>query len=211
MKYYDVAQNTPEWSALRIGRITASNMDCIISPTGKQSTQVDKYLNKLISEQITGESSDKFQGNVHTDRGHEYEQEAADYYSMLTDVELKKAGFCTTDDGSLGCSPDRFVGDDGVLEIKTGLPHIMIEYYLSGKLEQDHRPQTQSTLYITERQWIDTMLYNPLIKPIIIRSTRSDQFINDMVSFTNSAFKLMEEKKSIMKTKGFFTEEKKAA
>ncbi len=207
MKIHDVQQSTPEWKSLRLGRITASNMDCIISPTGKESTQVDKYLNKLLAEQITGESADTFDGNAHTDRGHEYEQEAADYFAMLHGVELKRVGFVTTDDGRLGCSPDFLVGDDAVLEIKTGLPHIMVQYYLSGKLEQDHRSQTQATLYVTERNRCFTMLYNPLIKPIIIESPRNVPFITAMLQFTDNAFKLMEQKKAKLRECGFFAED----
>jgi YqaJ-like viral recombinase domain len=211
MIHHEVTQGEDAWKKLRLGIITASNMDCIISPTGQESKQVEKYIHKLLSEQITGESSDTFEGNFNTERGKEYEQEAADYYSMVNSVELQKVGFCTTNDGRLGCSPDRFVGDDGILEIKTALPHIMVQYYLSGKLEQDHRPQTQSTLYIAERQWADTMLYNPMFKPIIIRSNRNGVFITDMLGFTDKALKMLDEKKKKLREQGCFYEPTEAA
>ena len=207
-KFHDVQQNTPEWKALRLGRITASNMNCIISPTGKESTQVDGYINELLYEQITGVRADTFEGNSHTDRGHEFEQEAADYFSMMyPDLELKRVGFVTTDDGRLGCSPDFLAGDDALLEIKTGKPSVMMEYYLSGNLEQKHRPQTQATAYITERARIFTMLYNPNIKPIIVESPRNGPFITAMLQFTDKAFVLMEEKRAALKQQGFFAED----
>jgi hypothetical protein len=206
-KFHDVEQNTPEWKALRLGIITASNMDSIISPTGVESKSVDKYINKLIAEQITGESADTFEGNPHTARGHEYQQEAADYFAMLHGVELKQVGFVTTDDGLLGCSPDYLIGDDAFLEVKTGLPHIMVENYLSGKLEQSHRPQTQATAYILQRNRCFTMLYNPLIKPIIIESKRNDQFIMDMIRYVANAMQMMQKKKAILAEQGFFAED----
>lgn len=203
MKTIECTQGSPEWHTARMGKVTASGMDQIISPTGKESTQAEKYMNKIIAEIVTGESCDIFKGNVHTERGKEWEQEAAEYYSMLRGVELTKVGFCVTDDGLVGCSPDRFIGDDGMLEIKTGLPHIMIEYALNDKLEQEHRPQTQSGLFVTDRQWVDTMLYHPLMKPIIIRSDRNDIYIKTMCGYLDGFHTRMKDKISLLRNKGY--------
>ena len=195
MKIIECEQNSPEWFAARLGKITASNMDKIITPTGQQSKQTEKYITQLIAEIITGESAEKFKGNQHTERGHELEQEAADYYAMVKRVELQPIGFCLTDDEMIGASPDRLVGDDGMLEIKTCIPSIMIEYYEKkdpkSALEQDYKPQTQTGLYIVGRKWIDTMLYCPRMKPIIVRSLHNGNFIMDMVRYTKAAHKTM--------------------
>ena len=51
------------------------------------------------------------------------EAEAADWYEFDQDVTTQRVGFITDDGRTMGCSPDRFVGDDGLLEIKTPLPH----------------------------------------------------------------------------------------
>ena len=203
MKIHDVIQGDEDWHKIRLGRFTASCMDQIISPTGKQSTQVDKYINKLIAERITERSCDPFKGNVHTERGKTLEEEAADYYAMVRNVEPQIIGFCTTDDDLIGCSPDRFIGDDGILEIKTCLPHIMVEQYLKDSLEQDHRPQTQCCLLVTGKSWIDTMLYCPDMKPIIMRSTPKDDYISDMLKFTNEAHTKMTARMAEIMTKGF--------
>lgn len=202
MRIIEVEQNSPEWFAARLGRVTASCMEKIISPTGKESSQADKYMNQLIAETITGESSETFKGNVYTDRGKDWEQEAADYYAMLRGVELTKIGFCVTDDGFTGCSPDRFVGEDGMLEIKTGLPHVVIEYYLNEKLEQEHRPQTQCGLFVTDRKWIDTMLFHPLMKPIIIRAERNEPYISDMKNYIEKFRKNMQDRITLLRNKG---------
>jgi YqaJ-like viral recombinase domain len=132
VKTIDCTQGSIEWTAARLGRITASNMEKIISPTGHESKQGDKYMNRLIAEIITGQSEESFAGNAHTERGNEFEQEAADYYAALNDLELQPVGFCLTDDGAIGCSPDRLIGEQGMLEIKTGLGHIFIESALTG-------------------------------------------------------------------------------
>ncbi len=203
MKIIDCEQNSPEWYAARLGKITASGMSSIISPTGKQSVSVSKYVSKLIAEIITGQSDEAFKGNIHTERGHALEDEACDYYAMLRGVEPQRVGFCVTDDDKIGCSPDRLIGDDGMLEIKTCLSSIMIDHYENEKLEQEHRPQTQCGLYVTGRQWIDTMLYHPSMKPIIVRSERNTPYIMDMVKFSNEAHQSLRARMVNLAQKGF--------
>lgn len=203
MKIIECEQGSPEWFAARVGKVTASCMEKIITPTGKESTQADKYMNQIIAEIITGESAEAFNGNIHTDRGKEYEEEAVNYYAMLNGIDPKKIGFCVTDDDKLGCSPDRFVGEDGMLEIKTGLPHVLIESALNNKLEQEHRPQTQCGLFVTGRVWVDTMLYNPKMKPIIIRAKRNNSFIVDMNTALTKFHAGMTDKIRKLKTSGY--------
>lgn len=209
MKIIEVEQNTPEWYAARIGRFTASNMDKIISSTGKKSTQVEKYVTKMLGEIVTGQPEEGYT-NKHMERGKTMEQEACDYYAMLRQVDPKKVGFCITDDGIMGCSPDRFVGEDGILEIKTCIPSIMIEQWEKtnpkGALEQDHRPQTQCTLHIVPRKWIDTMLYCPGMKPLIVRSERNTPFLMDMVRYTMEAHTSLTARRLALQNKGYVEE-----
>lgn len=203
MKVIDVDQNSPEWESAKAGKFSASNMHKIISPTGKPSKQVDSYIDELIAERITGELSGSFKGNVHTERGHELEDEAADYYAMLNGVDPQRIGFCLTDDDVLGASPDRLIGEDGMLEIKTCLPRIMVEMYQCETLEQDHRPQTQCGLYVLGRKWIDTMLYCPKMKPVIIRSEVKTDYVMDMIALTKAAHTKLVERIALITAKGY--------
>ena len=41
----------------------------------------------------------------------------------------------------MGCSPDRLVGDDGLVEIKAPLPQTQVGYSISGELSERFRPQ----------------------------------------------------------------------
>jgi hypothetical protein len=52
------------------------------------------------------------------ERGLIVEAEAADWYEFDHDVTVQRVGFITDDDHTMGCSPDRLVGDEGLLEIK---------------------------------------------------------------------------------------------
>jgi hypothetical protein len=178
-------------------------MDKIITPTGERSTQATKYMHQLIAEKISGEPCDDFKGNKHTERGKEWEPEAADFFAMTKGVELVRASFCTTDDGLIGCSPDYFVGDDELLEIKTGLPHVLVDYYLSGKLEQDHRPQTQAGLLVTGRKRITTMLFHPEMKPIIALAERNVPYLISMQTMIDDFNRKMNEKIALITARGF--------
>jgi hypothetical protein len=206
MKIISCEQNDEVWEKARNGRITSSGMSNIITPTGKKSSSRDKYISRLIAEQIRGEK-DGWIGNKHSERGHEFEQEAVDYYSMLYGVEPIKVGFCLYDDELIGASPDRFVGEDGILEVKTCLSEIMIEHYEKESpqdfLEQEHRPQTQSQLFVTGRKWVDTMLYCPLMKPIVVRSVMNLSYLMDMLSWTKEAKTSLETRLENIKNKGF--------
>lgn len=206
MKIIECEQNDLAWQEARIGRFTASNMSMIISSLGKQSVSVDKYITNIIAEIITGKAEESF-SNKHMERGKTMEEEAADYYSMIRRCDLKKVGFCVSDDDIMGCSPDRFVGDDGVLEIKTCLPKIMVEYYEKpnpeGALEQEHRSQTQATLHInSERKWIDTMLYCPDMEPIIVRSERMNGYLMDMMRYMSQARVSLTHRLTILRERG---------
>jgi hypothetical protein len=51
------------------------------------------------------------------------EAEATDWYEFDQDVTVQRVGFITDENHTVGCSPDRLVGDEGLLEIKAPLPH----------------------------------------------------------------------------------------
>ncbi len=74
------------------------------------------------------------------ERGLIAEAEAADWYEFDHDVTVQRIGFITDDEHTMGFSPDRLVGDDGVLEIKAPLPQTQIEYWISGELGERFRP-----------------------------------------------------------------------
>lgn len=66
-------QGSDEWFRARKGRITASNADRILTPTGKDSSQWDSYAIELVAECIRPDETPAFIGNSHTDRGNELE------------------------------------------------------------------------------------------------------------------------------------------
>jgi hypothetical protein len=73
----------------------------------------------------------------------------------------------------MGCSPDRLVGDDGLLEIKAPLPHTQVEYWISDELNERFRPQLQGQLYISQRRWVDIVCWHD-VPPKLVRRIEPD-------------------------------------
>jgi len=179
MIIYDCKQGEPEWFKARMGVITSSDFSKIITPkTMKLSSSHDMIANKVVAQRITGEDETDFTGNKWTERGHELEPEAASMYELINEVETTTIGFATRDDGLVGCSPDRFVGDQGGLEIKCPAAHTHLASFFANSIADDHKCQVQGCLLITGFKWWDVMSYHPNFPPSIIRVERDEEFID---------------------------------
>lgn len=172
----DMPQGSPEWTAARIGIPTASNFSKIITPkTMKPSSASGGYLNKLLAEWILGVSLDETVSGL-MERGRELEGEAVKYYELLNDVTTETVGIILRDDRKVGCSPDRFVGQDGGLEVKCPAPHTHVGYLLNG-VDDEYRCQVQGAMWLTGRQWWDLLSYHPDMPPALCRIERDEVFI----------------------------------
>ena len=177
---YDCIQGTPEWAALRCGIPTASQFHRIITPGRKASKSQDAYLYELIAEKLTGEPTVGFTSHW-MDRGSELEAEAVNYYEFQRECETVKVGFVTNAAGTIGASPDRFVGDTGALEIKVPKPGNHIAYLLQdGEAYSDHKIQTQGQIWVAQREWNDLLSYCPGLPFALYRVERDEDFIADM-------------------------------
>ena len=173
---YDFPQGSVEWHAARLGRPTASNFGRIITPTGKPSASADGYMHELIAERMLGYALNTESVDF-MERGKALESQAGAWYELRRGVDTETVGFCLTDDEQAGCSPDRFVGLDGGLEIKCPSPAVHVGYLLDGGISAKYRPQVQGSLWITGRWWWDTMSYHPDLKPALVRAERDPDYI----------------------------------
>lgn len=203
MKIHNVEQGTDEWKALRLGIPTGSSFDKIITSTGKASTQADGYMALLLAEIMTGKPTMTFEKTPWMERGNELEAEAAQFYELQTDLAAVKIGFCTNDDGTIGASPDRLIGDDGLLEIKCPAPHTHVQYLLSGKVDRGYWPQIQGQLFITGRKWCDWMSYNPEMPAVIMRVERDEEFITALDTALKDFLKKLETSRKTLTDRGY--------
>jgi len=177
----DCAQNSPEWYQHRSGIPTCSDYATLIAK-GKgaaESVGRQKLVKVKAGELITGKPTDSF-SNVHTDRGHTMEQEVCDLYAFMENVEPQVVGFVRN--GQTGGSPDRFIGDNGILEIKTKLPHILIDVIKDDEFPSEHKAQCQGLLSVCEREWIDIVCYWPGMPFFKKRAYRDEAYIKTLNS-----------------------------
>lgn len=179
VQIYDCAQNSDEWHRARMGIPTASMFATVMAKgkDGGPSVTRKTYLHKLAGEIITGEPCENY-SNAHMERGHAMEGEARDLYGFVHDAPLTRVGFVRR--GYCGCSPDSLIGDDGVLEIKTAFPHVLIEHILADKFPAEHMAQCQGALLVTGRAWLDIAIYYPKMPLFVKRLERNEEYIANL-------------------------------
>lgn len=172
-------QGSDEWFEARLGIPTASMFATVMAKGkgGAASKTRTTYLHKLAGEIITGKPMDSI-SNAHTERGHEQEPEARSLYSFISDAEVQQIGFLRGD--RCGASPDGLVGDGGALEIKTKLPHLMVDCIVRDVFPTEHRAQCQGVLFVSGRDWIDLAVYCPGFPLFVKRADRDPDYIENM-------------------------------
>lgn len=180
MRIETVIQGSEDWENLRRGIPTASNFSRIITPAkGQLSTAWKSYAAELIGQElgVIVQPPPSFW----MEWGTENEPYAVAAYEQITGVKTAQIGFAWPDDHTrYGCSPDRLVGENGLLEVKCPKPETLIEYHVGGELPSEYRPQVQGQLLITGRDWCDFLAYHPQLKPFLIRVERDEKYIANL-------------------------------
>ncbi len=167
-----VDQRTPEWFALRAGKLTASlaHVPAMQGRGKAPSTTRRDLIFKLALERINGAAlEDDFKGNADTERGKGLEQEALAAYEARTGHLLTPVGFVYRDDLPIGCSPDGALtdsGGDGIflggVDAKCPRPANHDAYRTDPSLlVADYEAQIAHTLLVTAAPWWDLCSYCP--------------------------------------------------
>jgi hypothetical protein len=194
MRIIECDQYSPEWWDARCGIPTASCADKIItSVKGDLSSSAPKYACELIAQKY-----DAGYGVVEPHvtsamrNGRIMEPESRRFYELERDCDVTPVGFCVTDDGRFGASPDALCGDDGSLELKNPTARVQVEYLVNGKLPDDYKPQLHFQLLVTQRKWVDFMSYHPGLPPLLLR-VYPDEYTLKVARAMESFWKLYQE------------------
>jgi YqaJ-like viral recombinase domain len=175
--YSEMTQGTPEWRLLRSGKFTASNFDKLFM--AKSMAGYQNLVNTVVFERLTGEVSASYQNDAMR-RGNELESEALERYELETFSKTTRVGFVERDEW-VGCSPDSFIGEKGLVQVKCPLHTTFIYYLLKpDKAKDEYLYQCQGELSVTEREWNDLFLYHPKFEPITIRIERDEKIIKEI-------------------------------
>ena len=186
----DHEQGSEGWLAARSGIPTCSQFKRIVTPKEcKASAQAVDYLRECAAEHMLGEPLDTHKSQF-MERGTELEPDARNWYAFDKNCDVRQVGFCLRDDRLVGGSPDGFVGDDGILEIKCPSPKVHLGYMdRPESLADAYRPQVQGNLWITGRQWCDMVSYHPVtdvLEPVVYRAFRDESYIETLAALVDA-------------------------
>lgn len=181
-----VEQGSDLWKQLRLGHVTASNIAEIMSKGKGNAEAIGRYKYKvrLVAERLTGVGAESFT-NAAMEWGSEQEQFAAIEYEAAKGVFVEKTGFWPDPEIKwLGVSPDRLVGDDGLVEFKCPNTTTHLSYLFDNKVPSEYFKQIQCQLWVTGRKWCDFVSYDPRLpkrnQMLIIKVERDEEFIAEM-------------------------------
>lgn len=158
----EIVQGSPEWHAIRLGKVTASRIAdvCARTKTGWGASRKN-YMAELVAERLTGVRGDGFT-NAAMQWGVDMEPEARLAYEFYRDATVVQVGFVPHPTiGDTGASPDGLVGDDGLVEIKCPNTATHIETLRGGACAEKYFLQMQWQMVCTGRQWCDFASYDP--------------------------------------------------
>ena len=204
MRIHDVEQGSEAWFKLRAGIPTASEASKLVTSTGNKSKSITEYAYQLAADLYAGKPLDKWEGNQYTDRGHDLELTALTEYSRLKEATIDLVGFCSTDEGSFGCSPDGLIGTDGMVEAKCLISknHVknIVYFNVHHKADPTYIPQTQMQMLVCDRKWVDLVYYHPELPMLIARQEPINEIqdmlikqITECIRIRDNALKLIKE------------------
>lgn len=156
------AQGSPEWFAERLGRVTASRVADVTAKTktGWGASRAN-YMADLVAERLTGEAAEGFT-NAAMRWGTDMEPQAKLAYQFRQGVTVENCGFVAHPSIEMaGASPDGFVGEDGLVEIKCPNTATHIETLLGSPIADKYVKQMQWQMACTGREWCDWVSFDP--------------------------------------------------
>lgn len=163
---HSVEQGSPEWFSVRLGKVTASKISDVIARTKTGwGTSRANYAAQLVAERLTGTVADAY-SSPEMRRGSEIEPDALAAYEFMMGAELTPVGF--VDHPTIlmsGASPDRLVGEFGLVECKCPNTATHIETLLGGSIPRKYVSQMLWQMACTGRAWCDFISFDPRLPP----------------------------------------------
>ena len=139
-------QRTEAWHEKRKGRVTGSIVGAILG-LSPYMTRADA-MRAMVRAALGAET--EFTGNIATEYGTANEANALVEFQMETGMKVKPAPFVVHDDW-LGASPDGFVEDGGLIEIKCpfGLRKDVVPVFKAPHEQPHYVAQMQVQMFVT--------------------------------------------------------------
>lgn len=180
MRVIQCDQSSPEWYEARCGIPSASNFHRIYAvASDKMSDGMDKYIAELVAERQC-HLPNYFSGagkpsTPAMQRGHDMEPVARAWYEKEMGKPTHRVGFCVTDCGRFGCSPDFLLGDDVCGEIKclSDRNHSQLLHY--DAIPPRFAAQCYGQLLVTGRPIHHFVLWSETLERRIVRTFAAEK------------------------------------
>jgi len=166
-------QGSTGWQQARLGIPTASTMSRLVTASYKVSDS--EGAREFVWEKLAEKTLGYAPADVSTfgmSQGTLGEGEAVGWYELMTGQKVESVGFCVTDDGRCGASPDGLIGEDNGIEIKCPAPHTHLKYLAAGVVPTEYRLQVQTCMYVTGRTAWTFVSYSRFFPPMIVHAHR---------------------------------------
>lgn len=176
-------QGSPEWKQARAGKVTASRAKDARDrlKSGAASGKQIAYACQVALERVSHQPADATFENWQMREGHVQEPIARAAYERRTGNLVDEVGAFATDDDLFLYSPDGLIDGDGLLEVKTLFSPERIMTIVGNGDVSDFIDQCMFGLWLTGRQWIDLVIWTPLLNHMAIhRITRNENAIEAM-------------------------------
>lgn len=185
----NLIQGSDEWHQQRRGKICASEVRHIITPTLKiaDNDNTRSHVYELAAQRITDYTEPTYLGDEML-RGTVDEPIARQLYQDNF-APVTECGFITNDDHgfTIGYSPDGLVGDDGLIEVKGRRQKFTVQSIVDGEVPKEHMLQIQTGLLVTGRKWCDYLSFTGGMPLLPIR-VYPDEAVHEAIIKACTAF-----------------------
>ena len=157
-----IIQGSPEWFAIRCGKVTASRVADVIAKTktGWGAGRAN-YAAELIAERLTQTTAPSFT-NAAMQWGTDQEPVARNVYADRNGWDVAEIGFVDHPEIAMsGASPDGLVGFSGLVEIKCPNTATHLDTLLRETVPGKYVTQMQWQMACTGREWCDFVSFDP--------------------------------------------------
>ena len=195
-----IVQGSPEWYAIRLGKVTASRVaDAIAKTKSGWGASRSNYMAELIAERLTGVPAASYT-NAAMQWGTDTEPQARAAYEFRTDSEVELIGFAEHPKIKMsGASPDGKVGR-GLVEIKCPNTATHLDTLLGEPIAGKYITQMQWQMTCTKTSWCDFVSFDPRLpermRLHITRIMRDDVMIAELEKMVLDFLRELETKMS---------------
>jgi predicted phage-related endonuclease len=158
----DAPQRSDEWFKARLGRLTGSRADDMLTTIKNGESAARRNLRmRLVCERLTQVSLDDPMPFRTVQRGIDAEPRAIAAYEAQAGRLVRRTGFLRHETLMAGCSLDGDVGRlTGIIEVKCGQSTTHLECLKTRAVPKDYMAQVTHNLWISGAGWCDYVSFD---------------------------------------------------